>query len=93
MLSLTRSVLGDMQGIDTAIPRPALWYDLITMPLGAFLGVLWLSSLDRFGLPTMDLRVLNPTFGATAVLLFAVPESKLAQPRNLLGVSGQNCSV
>jgi CBS-domain-containing membrane protein len=58
------------------------------MPLGAFLALLWLSSLNRFGLPTMNLRVLNPTFGATAVLLFAVPESKLAQPRNLLGAPG-----
>ncbi len=36
-------------------------------------------------MPAIDMRVLAPSFGASAVLVFAVPESKLSQPRNFLG--------
>lgn len=33
------------------------------------------------------MMLLNAPLGATAVLLFAVPESKLSQPRNVVGES------
>jgi CBS-domain-containing membrane protein len=32
-------------------------------------------------------RLLVASFGASAVLLYGVPESKLSQPRNLIGES------
>jgi CBS-domain-containing membrane protein len=35
--------------------------------------------------PSIDMKILIPSFGASAVLLFAVPESKLSQPRNFVG--------
>lgn len=38
--------------------------------------------------PSIDMKILIPSFGASAVLLFAVPESKLSQPRNFVGESG-----
>lgn len=50
-----------------------------------FLGILWIAGINRYTLPDLDMRILNPTFGASAVLLFGVPESKLSQPRNFLG--------
>ena len=37
--------------------------------------------------PSIDMKILIPSFGASAVLLFAVPESKLSQPRNFVGDS------
>jgi CBS-domain-containing membrane protein len=33
-----------------------------------------------------NFRLLVASFGASAVLLYGVPESKLSQPRNLIGV-------
>lgn len=50
-----------------------------------FLGILWIAGINRYTLLDLDMRILNPTFGASAVLIFGVPESKLSQPRNFLG--------
>ncbi len=36
--------------------------------------------------PQVSLPLMIASFGASAVLLFGVPASKLAQPRNFLGV-------
>lgn len=71
--------------LDTAHPRPSHWWGMIIMPLGAFISILYVSGLNRYTLPSIDMRVLNAPLGATAVLLFAVPESKLSQPRNVVG--------
>jgi hypothetical protein len=72
-------------GLDTAHPRPAKWWGLLVMPFGAFLSILWIAGIDRATDPSIDMKILIPSFGASAVLLFAVPESKLSQPRNFVG--------
>ena len=49
--------------------------------LGGTLGILILSLLSQYS----DIPWLMAPFGATCVLLFAVPASPLAQPRNVIG--------
>lgn len=39
----------------------------------------------RWVSPQIDLPLLVASFGASAVLLFGVPEGKMSQPRNLFG--------
>lgn len=62
-------------------------WGMVIMPFGGFLSILWIAGINRYTLPDLDMRILNPTFGASAVLLFGVPESKLSQPRNFLGAT------
>ncbi|KAF8071025.1 hypothetical protein HT031_001107 [Scenedesmus sp. PABB004] len=71
-------------GIDTPAPFPTL-QDAAVSWLGAFLGILLLSVTDFFLWRDHGFHVLVASFGASAVLLFGVPESKLSQPRNLVG--------
>lgn len=57
------------------------WRQVLCSWLGSFLGIAalaYLSILTRYPL-------IAAPFGATAVLVFAVPESPLAQPRNVIG--------
>lgn len=46
-----------------------------------------MSVTDHFMWQDYNFRLLVASFGASAVLLYGVPESKLSQPRNLIGVS------
>ena len=45
------------------------------------------SVTDHFLWQDHGFRMLVASFGASAVLLYGVPESKLAQPRNLIGAA------
>lgn len=82
-----RKALG---GLDAALPLPAP-LDAAISTLGAFLGILAVAGIDhaiRGGdAPGEEsaLPLLIYSFGASAVLLYGVPESKLAQPRNVIG--------
>ncbi|EIE20895.1 HPP family protein+B94, partial [Coccomyxa subellipsoidea C-169] len=53
--------------------------------LGAFCGILLLSGLTQWLEPAYNLPLLYASFGASAVLVFGVISSPLAQPRNLVG--------
>ncbi|MEW6347515.1 MAG: HPP family protein [Thermodesulfobacteriota bacterium] len=53
--------------------------------LGAMLGILLIGCLHYLVLAGVDLILLIPPFGASAVLVFGAPKSPLAQPRNLIG--------
>lgn len=53
-------------------------------PQGAFLGIFAVAGINQALEPVMDTSLLIPSLGATAVLVFGVPESKLSQPRNVL---------
>ncbi|KAF6265798.1 HPP family-domain-containing protein [Scenedesmus sp. NREL 46B-D3] len=70
--------------IDTATPFPS-FQDAAVSWLGAFLGILLVSVTDLFLWRNHEFRMLVASFGASAVLLYGVPESKLAQPRNVIG--------
>lgn len=64
-----------------ALPARASWRQLGNGLVGGTAGIFMLSVLGEYtGVPW-----LMAPFGATCVLLFAVPASPLAQPRNVIG--------
>ena len=58
---------------------------LVTCRAGAFCGILLLSGLSQWLEPAYNLPLLYASFGASAVLVFGVISSPLAQPRNFVG--------
>lgn len=56
---------------------------LLLLLLGC--SILVVSVTDHFLWRDHNFRLLVASFGASAVLLYGVPESKLSQPRNLIG--------
>jgi hypothetical protein len=71
-------------GIDRRMPIPPL-IEVAWSWLAAFLGIFALSALNQWVGPIVNLDLLVGSFGASAVLVCAVPESKLSQPRNFVG--------
>ena len=69
-----------------ALPIPP-WPDILTAFIGAFLGMLWIAGCAHALDVKLHQHILASTFGASAVLLYGVMESKLAQPRNIIGAS------
>ena len=53
--------------------------------LGSCCGLLLVAALDRLAVGDYGVPMLIGSFGASAVLLFAAPDSPLSRPRNLLG--------
>ncbi|DBB02238.1 TPA: hypothetical protein ACH3X3_011263 [Trebouxia sp. C0006] len=53
--------------------------------IGAFLGILWVAGCAHALDNQLHEHLLVASLGATAVLLYGVMESKLAQPRNVIG--------
>ena len=80
-LALFRKLKG---GQDKRLPIPPL-REIIWSFIGAFLGILSVSVLNQWLSPEINLPLLVGSFGASAVLIFAVVESKLSQPRNFIG--------
>ena len=54
--------------------------------IGAFLGILWVAGCAHALDNQLHENLLVASLGASAVLLYGVMESKLAQPRNVIGV-------
>lgn len=71
-------------GLDTRLPIPT-WRDIFWSWLGAFLGILAVCALNQWASPEIDIAFVVGSFGASAVLIFAVLESKMSQPRNFIG--------
>ncbi|RAR64374.1 HPP family protein [Onishia taeanensis] len=76
-----KSYLSKMRGEPIQRPR-ACWRDALWSWFGAFAGMLAISWLSAHWLSSQLLIV--GSFGATSVLIYAVPASPLAQPRNVL---------
>lgn len=55
--------------------------------IGAFLGILWVAGCAHALDNQLHENLLVASLGASAVLLYGVMESKLAQPRNVIDVS------
>ncbi|KDD75504.1 HPP family protein [Helicosporidium sp. ATCC 50920] len=53
--------------------------------VGAFVSILAITAFDQWAWQPLGYPSTVASFGASAVLLFGVPDSKLAQPRNFLG--------
>ena len=68
-----------------ALPVPPI-YDMIISFIGAFLGILWVAGCAHALDNQLHENLLVASLGASAVLLYGVMESKLAQPRNVIGV-------
>jgi len=71
-------------GLDRRMPIPPL-IEIAWSWLAAFLGIFALSALNQWVGPIINLPLLVASFGASAVLVCALPESKLSQPRNFVG--------
>lgn len=71
-------------GVDDALPVPPI-YDMIISFIGAFLGILWVAGCAHALDNQLHENLLVASLGASAVLLYGVMESKLAQPRNVIG--------
>ncbi|MGO2088128.1 MAG: HPP family protein [Oceanisphaera sp.] len=69
-----------LQGGGVLPPKPTM-VQLLKGLVGSSLGILVLCILGQ----TTEVPWLMAPFGATCVLLFAVPTSPLAQPRNVIG--------
>lgn len=68
-----------------ALPLPPP-IDLFMAWVGAFLAILLLAGLNSvLEQSELHFQLLVASFGASAVLVFGVPDSKLAQPCNLVG--------
>lgn len=60
--------------------------------IGAFLGILWVAGCAHALDNQLHEHLLVASLGATAVLLYGVMDSKLAQPRNVIGKSDMSGS-
>ncbi|EPC00854.1 membrane protein [Litchfieldella anticariensis FP35 = DSM 16096] len=80
---MVRTYLNKMKGAP-AERTPPCWRDALWSWFGAFLGMTGVGWLSELTLPSQALLMIG-SFGATSVLLYAAPESPLAQPRNVLG--------
>lgn len=69
--------------VSTACPQD-LWPAVLPCH---YRRILVVSVTDYFLWRDHNFRLLVASFGASAVLLYGVPESKLSQPRNLIGKS------
>ncbi|WP_036480102.1 HPP family protein [Myxosarcina sp. GI1] len=57
------------------------WQHILLSYLGSFIGIAVLAYLSVYS----SYPLIAAPFGATAVLVFGVPDSPLAQPRNVIG--------
>lgn len=69
-------------GLDKRMPIPPI-LELAWSFVGAFLGILSVAAMNEWLSPEINLPLMVGSFGASAVLVFAVVESKLSQPRNV----------
>lgn len=67
------------------------WY--LTGFVGSFLAIALMGLFDQYGALNLAHRGIVFSMGATAVLLYAVPESPLSQPRNVVGGNVLACIV
>ncbi len=74
-----------MQGLEASPSRATLPH-VIWSGVGAFLGIYFISLLNKaFFTDSTDAIFLVGSFGASAVLIYGVPNAELSQPRNLIG--------
>lgn len=71
---------------EACLPRPPA-FEMVVGWLGCFISILAIAALNRFASsrtgPVHPLIVAS--FGASAVLVFNIPDGKLSQPRNVAG--------
>lgn len=75
-----KRILNKIRGNTTPPPRPHHW-QVVTGLIGGAMGIGTIALLAH----SAGLPLLMAPFGATCVLLFAAPDTPLAQPRNVIG--------
>ena len=76
--------LSKMKGVTTSSPRENI-IEIIWSWIGSFLGISVVAFINFNIIDDSDLMMIIGSFGASAVLIYAVVDSPLAQPRNLIG--------
>ncbi len=83
-MSWIQSYLEKFRGGKRVPPR-APYYEVIWSAVGAFLGIFAVYEIGHFEqLHIEDSLFLVGSFGASAILIYGVPKSPYAQPRNLI---------
>ena len=91
--------LNKMRG-GAASPKRTSIHEIFWSALGCFLGissVYWVGHLQGFSLE--DSLFLVGSFGASAILIYGIPEAIPSQPRNLIGghvlsaIAGVSCAM
>lgn len=82
---MVKTYLGKMRGEPLKRARPCV-RDALWSWVGGFLGMAGVGLLSEAWMAAHSLLLIG-SFGATSVLLYAAPESPLAQPRNVIGGS------
>lgn len=78
--------LKKMRGTGKRTPPAAPASEVILSIVGSFIGIAAVYVIGRIqGLQLEDQLFLVGSFGATAVLIYGIPLSPFAQPRNLIG--------
>ena len=84
-MKLISAYLNKMRGGKTAPPRAPL-QEIFWSALGGFIGIYLIYAIAHFNALHMeDSLFLVGSFGASAILIYGVPKSPYAQPRNLIG--------
>ena len=84
-MSFMRNYFNKMRGGKNCPPRAPL-HEIFWSAIGSFLGILAIYALGHLHeLRLEDSLFLVGSFGATAVLIYGIPASPYAQPRNLIG--------
>lgn len=98
-MKILQHYFSKMRGGKSAPPR-APSHEIFWSSLGSFLGILAVYLVSHYqGLHLEDSLFLVGSFGASAVLLYAIPNSPFAQPRNLIlghvlsAIVGVSCSL
>lgn len=67
------------------VPPRAPYYEVLWSAIGAFLGIFFVYEIGHFEqFHIEDTLFLVGSFGASAILIYGVPKSPYAQPRNLV---------
>lgn len=91
--------LEKMRGGKQSPPRAPL-HEIVWSAMGGFIGIYAIYMIGQIqNLPLTDSIFLIGSFGASAILIYGVPNSPFAQPRNLVGghvfsaIVGVSCAL
>src|SRR4051812_43110525 len=65
--------------------KPHNWRHILMSGATSFAGMGSLAALHFHAFDGSDLTLMLGSFGASAVLLYALPDAELSQPRNVIG--------
>jgi len=98
-MKLIATYFNKMRGGKKAPPRAPL-HEIFWSSLGGFIGIYLIYEIAHYNTLNMeDSLFLVGSFGASAILIYGIPQSPYAQPRNLIGghiisaIVGVSCAL